>query len=94
MISVKSELAKRQNKKNELLHEQLNKYLPENEQQLTLSQKVFLINNSLPSVSSTLVGMRKINYVNNVLEALRRENIYNAEEIIRNIDLPEQEFIY
>jgi aryl-alcohol dehydrogenase-like predicted oxidoreductase len=94
MISVKSELAKRQNKKNELLHEQLNKYLPENEQQLTLSQKVFLINNSLPSVSSTLVGMRKINYVNNVLEALRRENINNAEEIIRNIDLPEQEFIY
>jgi ElaB/YqjD/DUF883 family membrane-anchored ribosome-binding protein len=66
--SCESVLAKEANEENKKLHEKLNQYLDNNYHQLSLSQKSVLMLNSLREVSCTLVGMRKEEYVNDILE--------------------------
>ena len=66
--SVESDLARSWNEKNKLLHNELDSYLSDTEKKLNLSQKALLFINSLPEISSTLVGMRKLNYVKEVID--------------------------
>jgi aryl-alcohol dehydrogenase-like predicted oxidoreductase len=53
------------------LHDELNKYLNDGQRDFSLSQKAIAFINSLNEVSSTLVGMRKIEYVNDVLGSIK-----------------------
>jgi aryl-alcohol dehydrogenase-like predicted oxidoreductase len=53
------------------LHDKLNKYLNDEQREYSLSQKAIAFVNSLNEVSSTLVGMRKVEYVNDVLGSIK-----------------------
>lgn len=72
--SVESDLARHWNEKNKIFHSELDKYLDDKERKLNLSQKAILLINSLTGISSTLVGMRKIKYVKNVLEYIKLQS--------------------
>lgn len=50
---------------------------------LSLSQKEILILNSIEGISCTLVGMRQVGYVENVLESLKQKPLANSEELIQ-----------
>ncbi len=65
--SIESNLARQWNEKNIPMHSNLNKYLDSKQQNLTLSQKAIMFVNALDEISSTLVGMRKVEYVKNIL---------------------------
>ncbi len=65
--SIESNLARQWNEKNIQMHSNLNKYLDSKQQNLTLSQKAIMFVNALDEISSTLVGMRKVEYVKNIL---------------------------
>ncbi len=77
--SVESSLAVKQNKLNQKVHADLNKYLSKEQQKLTLSQKSILMINSLNEVSSTLVGMRRPDYVEDVLGSIRSDYVNNVK---------------
>ncbi len=66
--SCESVFAKRANQENYFLHEEFNIFLSEENYSLPLSQKSILLINSLDEVSSTLVGMRKTSYVEDILK--------------------------
>ena len=83
MDSVESLFAKEQNDKNKEIHNELNKYLKKDQTKLSLSQKSILMINSLQEVSSTLVGMRKKEYVDDVLGSIATEYIDNAKDFWR-----------
>ena len=68
------------NKRKEFVHEMINEFLNENEKELPLSQKALLMVNSLPGISTTLVGMRKEEYVNEVLKVLQYNKAHKAKE--------------
>jgi aryl-alcohol dehydrogenase-like predicted oxidoreductase len=76
--SIDGYLAKKHNDRNAELHEKLNTYLFEEQQKLTLSGKAVLMINSLPEVSSTLIGMRKVKFVKDMLECMRSEYVKDA----------------
>lgn len=76
--SVESILAKVYNFKNEALHNKLNLYLKKEQFSLSLSQKAVLLCNSLNEVSCTLVGMRKKEYVDDVLGAVKQDYVDDA----------------
>ncbi len=78
--SVESDLAKNYNEKNKKNHSLLNKYLSPEQRKLTLSQKSILFINSLKSVTATLIGMRTIDYVKDVLGSVKSSYILNVEE--------------
>lgn len=78
--SIQSSLAKKQNEKNRHIHQKLDVYLNDEKKILTLSQKSLLMLNSLNGVSSTLVGMRGENYVDDVVEAIRSDFIEKSSE--------------
>ena len=65
--SIESNLARQWNEKNKQMHSKLNKYLDSKQQNLTLSQKAIMFTNALNEISSTLVGMRRVEYVKNIL---------------------------
>ena len=65
--SIESNVARQWNEKNEQMHSKLNKYLDSKQQDLTLSQKAIMFINALKEISSTLVGMRRVDYVKNIL---------------------------
>ncbi len=65
--SIESNLARQWNEKNKQMYSKLNKYLDSKQQNLTLSQKAIMFINALEEISSTLVGMRKVEYVKNIL---------------------------
>jgi aryl-alcohol dehydrogenase-like predicted oxidoreductase len=69
--SIQSDLARQWNENNKQLHSELNEYLNDEQRNFSLSQKAIAFINSLNEVSSTLVGMRKIEYVNDVLGSMR-----------------------
>jgi hypothetical protein len=69
--SIESELARQWNENNKQLHDELDKYLNDEQRDFSLSQKAIAFVNSLNEVSSTLVGMRKIEYVNDVLGSIK-----------------------
>ena len=68
--SIESELARQWNENNKQLHDELNKYLNDEQTDFSLAQKAIAFVNSLNEVSSTLVGMRKVEYVNDVLGSI------------------------
>lgn len=78
--SIYSSLAKKQNEKNRHIHKKLDTYLNDDQKKLTLSQKSILMINSLQSVSSSLVGMRNENYVNDVIGSIQSD--YAANPVI------------
>ncbi len=65
--SIESNLARQWNEKNKQMHIKLNKYMDSKQQNLTLSQKAIMFTNALNEISSTLVGMRRVEYVKNIL---------------------------
>lgn len=80
MDSVYSNLAKKQNEKNRHIHQKLDEYLNEDQKKLTLSQKSILMINSLNSITSTLVGMRSVDYVDDVLISIKSDFIEDTQQ--------------
>ncbi len=78
--SIQSSLAKKQNEKNRHIHAKLDMFLNDTQRKLTLSQKVFLMINSLKEVSSALVGMRTEDYVDDVLGSIKADFIENPHK--------------
>lgn len=75
--SIYSFLAKKQNEKNRHIHQKLDDYLSDEQKKLSLSQKSVLMINSLNSVTSTLVGMRAEDYVNDTIGSIQSDFIEN-----------------
>ena len=73
--SILSNLAKINNLENENFHKAIDKFANSEQQKLSLSQKAILLINSVPQVSSTLVGMRNVNYVEDVQKSIKSEFI-------------------
>jgi aryl-alcohol dehydrogenase-like predicted oxidoreductase len=55
--------------------------------ELTLSEKAVLLINSIEGVSCTLIGMRQIKYVDDILKALVQKPISNAGHIMQELDI-------
>ena len=75
----------RAEKRNIFISSLINKNLDERFHDLTLSQKAILLINSVEGVSCVLVGMRKKEYVDDILNVLNKSDIQNADEIIRYV---------
>jgi aryl-alcohol dehydrogenase-like predicted oxidoreductase len=73
--SIFSNLAKKKNLENEKFHKVIDKFTNSEQEKLSLSQKAILLINSVPQVSSTLVGMKSLNYVDDVLKSIKSEFI-------------------
>jgi len=73
--SIYGYLAKRYNEGNKELHAKLDSYLNDEQKKLTLSQKSVLMINSLPEVSSTMVGMRKVEFVKDMLVCMKSDYV-------------------
>ena len=73
--SIFSNLAKKKNLNNEVLHKVINKFANNEQQKLSLSQKAILLINSVPEVTTTLVGMKSTNYVIDVQKSIKSEFI-------------------
>jgi aryl-alcohol dehydrogenase-like predicted oxidoreductase len=67
--SIGSKFAKNKNEDNLDTHNRLNKYFNNGGNQIPLSQKALKIVSELPEVSCVLVGMRKEEYVHDVISA-------------------------
>ncbi len=78
--SIESDLARQWNENNKQLHNNLNKYLIDEQREYSLSQKAIAFVNSLIEVSSTLVGMRNVKYVNDVLGSLKFQSYEKLRE--------------
>ena len=77
--SIESNLARQWNEKNKQMYSKLNKYLDSKQQNLTLSQKAIMFINALDEISSTLVGMRKVEYVKNILGCMTIQSNSNLK---------------
>ncbi|HEX9251691.1 MAG TPA: aldo/keto reductase [Ignavibacteriaceae bacterium] len=73
--SIFSNLAKNKNLENEMFHSAINKFTNSEQKELSLSQKTILLINSVPQVTSTLVGMKSTNYVDDVQKSIKSEYI-------------------
>ena len=73
--SIFSNLAKKKNLENENFHKAIDKFTNSEQQKLSLSQKAILLINSVPQVSSTLVGMKSLNYVDDVQKSIKSDFI-------------------
>ncbi len=82
--SIFSNLAKDKNFENKKFHEEIDKYANNEQQKLSLSQKAILLINSVPQITSTLVGMRNINYVNDVLKSIKINYVKDYVKIWHN----------
>ncbi len=82
--SIFSKLAKKKNLENEHFHKAIDKIANSEQQKLSLSQKAILLINSIPQISSTLVGMRNINYVEDVQKSIKSEFIKDYEDFWHN----------
>ncbi len=72
------------NERSKQIHDKLNSTVSEEEEwfkELLLSQKSIVTINSLDEVCCTLVGMRQSNYVDEVLECLKMENLSEAKKL-------------
>jgi len=87
LSSILSEFAGKKNSENELFHQEIEKYIGNGQKKLSLSQKAILLINSIPEVSSTLVGMRNEEYVDDVINSINNEYSDNYKEIWHNISL-------
>lgn len=75
--SMESIFARESNNRNRKYHKLLLPYLNGGTSELSLSQKAILMINSLPQVSCTLVGMRSIRYVDDVIGSI--ETAYSSK---------------
>jgi len=73
--SIFSILAKNKNLDNEIFHKAIDKFANNEQQKLSLSQKAILLINSVPEVTTTLVGMKSPNYVDDVQKSINSEFI-------------------
>ena len=73
--SIFSILAKNKNLDNEIFHKAIDKFANNEQQKLSLSQKAILLINSVPEVTTTLVGMKSPNYVDDVQKSIKSEFI-------------------
>ncbi|RPI61178.1 MAG: hypothetical protein EHM44_09125 [Ignavibacteriales bacterium] len=73
--SIFSNLAKKKNQDNEIFHKAIDKFANNEQQKLSLSQKAILLINSVPGVTTTLVGMKSISYVDDVQKSINSEYI-------------------
>jgi len=73
--SIFSNLAKKKNLENENFHSAIDKFANSEQQKLSLSQKAILLINSVPEVTTTLVGMKSVNYVDDVQKSIKCEFI-------------------
>jgi aryl-alcohol dehydrogenase-like predicted oxidoreductase len=62
------------------MYRKLNKYLDSEQQNLTLSQKAIMFINALDEISSTLVGMRRVEYVKNILSCMTLHSDTNLKK--------------
>jgi aryl-alcohol dehydrogenase-like predicted oxidoreductase len=69
------------------LNTSVNINLADKFKELTLSQKAILLINSIKEISCTLVGMRQKKYVDDVIGALKAEEIENAMEILEKMEI-------
>lgn len=82
--SIESDLARQWNENNMQLHDELNKYFYDEKREYSLSQKAIALVNSLSEVTSTLVGMRKIEYVKDVLGSMKYKSYDKLREFWNN----------
>jgi hypothetical protein len=78
--SVGSIFAKSKNMENEKIHSMLNDYFVRTEDSIPLSQKAAKIISCLPGVSCVLIGMRKENYVRDIIAANKLETSKNITD--------------
>jgi aryl-alcohol dehydrogenase-like predicted oxidoreductase len=88
--SISSNLAKKKNIENEVFHKVIDKFANNEQQKLSLSQKAILLINSVPQVTSTLVGMKSVNYVDDVLKSLKSDLIERYTDYWHNNGSPFQ----
>ena len=60
---------------NQVFHKVIDKFANNEQQKLSLSQKAILLINSVPEVTTTLVGMKSPNYVIDVKKSIKSEFI-------------------
>lgn len=82
--SIFSNLAKEKNLENEKSHKEIDKFANSEQRKLSLSQKAILLINSVPQVSSTLVGMKSVNYVNDVQKSIKSDFIEDYAKFWHN----------
>lgn len=73
LSSIFSDLAQKKNESNCDFHQSVNQFLNNDQKRMTLSQKSILLINSIPQISCTLVGMRKEEYVGDVINAIKND---------------------
>lgn len=71
LASIFSDLAKKKNLENLSFHKAIDNFANNEQQKISLSQKAILLISSVPSVSCTLVGMKNVNYVQDVLKSIK-----------------------
>ncbi len=71
--SIFSDLAKKKNLENEKFHSTIDKFANSEQIKLSLSQKAILLINSVPEVTTTLVGMKSQNYVDDVQKSIKSD---------------------
>lgn len=82
---IESIYGKQANNESKKIHSALNMKLDESYRDKPLSQKAISLLSSVDGISSVLVGMRQIAYVDDVVECLKNEKIKDAEIILREI---------
>lgn len=82
--SIFSNLAKDKNKENLIFHKVIDKFANIEQQKLSLSQKAILLINSVPQVTITLVGMKSINYVEDVKKSINSEYVEKYSDYWHN----------
>lgn len=78
--SIFSELGRKHNIKNKSIHESIDNFLNDEQKKLSLSNKAILLINSIPEVSTALIGMRNTNYVDDVLKSMSVEVVSRYNE--------------
>ena len=82
--SIFSNLAKKKNSENLAIHKAIDKFANNEQQKLSLSQKAILLINSVPQVSCTLVGMKSVNYVEDVKNSIKNDYFKNYADYWHN----------
>lgn len=84
--SIESIFAKKANEENKEYHDELDNYIPAKNKNMPLSQKAIMMNNSLKEVTTTLIGMRSTQYVDDVLNSMKPEYFKKAVEFWKKKD--------
>jgi aryl-alcohol dehydrogenase-like predicted oxidoreductase len=85
LSSIFSELARQKNEENKEIHQEIDKFFNKEKHNLSLSQKSILLINSVPQISSTLVGMRNVDYVEDVINSIQNDFLVDIDNVWHNI---------